>query len=124
MNRPLTQCPVCEGALHVSELSCSDCGTRLHGHFPPPPLARLPREHQEFVETFVRCRGIIRDVERALGVSYPTVRARLDAAVDSLEELLASADDAAREARRRDVLRQVAEGAITAAEAAELLRRL
>lgn len=124
MNRSVTQCPVCDSALQVSELSCSGCGTRLRGHFPPPPLARLPREHQEFVETFVRCRGIIRDVERALGVSYPTVRARLDAAVDALEGLLTTTDDAAREARRRDVLRQVAEGAITAADAAELLRRL
>ena len=124
MNRTVTQCPVCDASLRISELACTSCDTRLRGSFPPPPLARLPQEQQEFIETFVRCRGVIREVERALGISYPTVRARLDAAVDALESVRNDQDDSARESQRREILRRVAEGALTAAEAAPLLRRL
>lgn len=133
MNRTITHCPVCTASLGVTELTCPDCATRLCGNFPSPPLARLAPEHQAFVETFVLCRGIIRDVERVLGISYPTVRARLDAAVEALEAALAtpdaseedaSAPDTERDARRRDVLRQVAEGGLSAADAAELLRQV
>lgn len=123
MNRSPQQCPVCDEPLRISELSCPACQTRLCGEFPPPPLARLAPEHQSFIETFVRCRGVIRDVERVLGISYPTVRARLDAAVGALEATLAAPppDNAP---RRRAILRQVEEGTLTPADAARLLAEL
>ena len=133
MRRQVTLCPVCDAPLRVSELSCTRCPTRLHGAFPSPPLARLASEHQAFIETFVCCRGIIRDVERVLGVSYPTVRARLDAAVAALEEVkreseIAEAAPAASSLlppdRRRELLEQVVAGLLDPAEAAEALRRL
>ena len=123
MNPSPQQCPVCEGALRVSELSCSICHTRLCGHFPPPPLAQLTTEHQRFIETFVRCRGVIRDVERMLGISYPTVRARLDAAVNALEQALTE-QPLPENPRRRAILRQVTEGTLTATQAAQLLAEL
>jgi hypothetical protein len=85
--RQVVECPVCDTTLQVSELACPTCQTRLKGNFPTPPLAQLPAVHQEFILTFMRCRGIIRDVEEALGISYPTVRARLDAVVEALEAL-------------------------------------
>lgn len=129
MNRNIAHCPVCAASLEVTELTCTACATRLCGHFPSPALARVAPEHQAFIETFVLCRGIIRDVERVLGISYPTVRARLDAAVEALEEVVAVPETPAppaadREARRRAVLRQVAEGALSAADAADLLRQV
>ncbi len=141
MARQVTQCPVCDAPLRITELSCVRCETQLHGVFPAAPLARLPHEHQKFVETFVMCRGVIRDVERVLGVSYPTVRARLDAAVEALDRALAepvtpvpppppapppvsAAEEAAREARRRAILRAVEDGELEPADAAEALRRL
>jgi hypothetical protein len=66
---------------------------------------------------------VIRDVERMLGISYPTVRAKLDSAVNALEATLA--DTAAPEnPRRRTILRQVEEGSLTASEAARLLAEL
>ena len=130
--KQVSQCPVCDASLQVTELSCARCETRLKGRFPAPPLARLPEEHQRFVEVFLRCRGVLRDVERALGVSYPTVRARLDAAVDSLESLAdpsSAAPSAATavapgdEVKKR-ILRDVAEGRVDASEAARALKRL
>jgi hypothetical protein len=126
--RRITACPVCDAALEITELTCVACKTRLAGQFPPPPLARLASEHQAFVETFLRCRGVIRDVERALGISYPTVRARLDAAVEALETALA--EDAAdrdakqREKLRKEILRRVEEGKLSPSAAAEKLRHL
>jgi hypothetical protein len=123
MNQSPQQCPVCEEALHVSELSCPACQTRLCGAFLPPPLARLSQEHQSFIETFVRCRGVIRDVERMLGISYPTVRARLDATVSALEAALAT-PPTPESPRRRAILRQVEEGTLTASDAAQLLAEL
>jgi hypothetical protein len=102
--------------------------------FPPPTLAQIAPEHQGFVETFVRCRGVIRDVERALGLSYPTVRAKLDAAIAALEEVLRAPEvgvpaapmsgAAGRDETRRAVLRRVAAGELDPTAAAEQLRRL
>ena len=123
MNRSPQECPVCEGPLRVSELSCPACRTRLCGEFPPPPLARLSAEHQSFIETFVRCRGVIRDVERMLGISYPTVRAKLDSAVNALEATLADTP-APENPRRRAILSQVEEGTLSATEAVALLAAL
>src|SRR5688500_13763997 len=86
MRRLLTECPICDQPLEGTELDCRACATPLRGPFPPSgfPVCVLPAEHLSFLETFLRCRGNMRDVERSLGVSYPTVRARLDALLDSL----------------------------------------
>lgn len=137
MVKQVTRCPVCEGVLHVSELSCVACATSLRGRFPLSPLARLTPEQQSFIETFVRCRGVIRDVERALGISYPTVRARLDTVVEALGQAMGEAyeipvpapplppmETAEREVLRRDILRQVEEGTMSPGQAAGLLRHL
>jgi hypothetical protein len=79
------KCPLCSGALEITEASCLDCGIQLRGHFELAPYRNLDTEQLRFLETFLRCRGIIRDVEAALGISYPTVRARLDALLNALD---------------------------------------
>ena len=121
--RQITQCPMCDAGLRVSELSCTVCETRISGAFVSAPLARLPTEQQRFVETFVRCRGVLRDVERELGVSYPTVRARLDAAVAALETVIESPRPEANPSRTQ-LLRDVESGRLSPADAAQALRRL
>ena len=50
----------------------------LEGRFDPPPLARLPAEDQVFVAAFVRCHGSIKQMEKYFGVSYPTIKNRLN----------------------------------------------
>ena len=129
--RRITVCPCCDSSLEITELSCSVCETQLRGVFPAVPLARIAAEHQQFIETFVLCRGIIRDVERALGISYPTVRARLDAAVSALEAAVRPVEVPAlppavpdKDVRRREILRKVAAGDMTPSAAAERLRTL
>ena len=78
------QCPLCSGELEVTEASCLNCGVQLRGHFALAPYRNLDAEQIKFLETFLRCRGVIRDMEAALGISYPTVRARLDALLSTL----------------------------------------
>ena len=85
MRKMIGKCPACDGSdLEVTRLRCKSCGTAVEGRFSLSKLGNLSDEHQEFIETFIRCRGIIKDVERELGVSYPTVRGRLDRAIRAL----------------------------------------
>jgi hypothetical protein len=83
--RPLIlKCPSCNGDLSVSRIDCPSCNIHIEGEFSLPALLRLNRGQLDFVEVFVKNRGIIREVERELGVSYPTVRARLDEVIEAI----------------------------------------
>ena len=120
--RPIIlKCPSCDGNLTVARLECPDCAVSLEGEFAPPALLKLTGAQIDFVEVFVKNRGVIRDVERELGVSYPTVRARLDEVIAALGYSARSApqasasDDAS--SRRRSVLADLKDGKITPDEA-------
>jgi hypothetical protein len=78
MDRIVYVCPSCSGELEATQLECSHCGVKLTGQFRGCPFCRLSDEELDFALTFLRCRGNIRDVERVLGISYPTVRSRLE----------------------------------------------
>ena len=90
-------CPLCEGAVFVTRIECPACAIAIEGRFAARGLAELDGEQLAFVEVFVRNRGVIRDVEAELGVSYPTVRGRLDAVAEALTRQRPEA----REDRRR-----------------------
>lgn len=77
-------CPVCGERLRVVRLSCPRCGTEIAGDFEGCRFCGLEEKHLRFVETFLRCRGSIKEVERTLGLSYPTVKNMLDAALSAL----------------------------------------
>ena len=72
------RCPVCGDELAVTRLHCGSCDTQIEGRFQLGRFQRLSAEQLAFLEVFVKNRGIIKDVEAELGISYPTVRARLD----------------------------------------------
>ena|SRR5579884_1944761 len=75
---PMT-CPRCQSELEIRELECKQCDLQIRGHFGHGSrFDQLSSEQYAFLEVFLRSRGILRDVESALGISYPTVRARLD----------------------------------------------
>lgn len=122
MARFVGACPSCDSPMVVRRLECPTCGVGVDGRFDAGPLARLSREQLAFVETFLRARGKIKDVEEDLGISYPTVVARLN---DVLVTLGFEAGEDPREAERRQrILDQLAAGRLSAAEAAEQLRAL
>ena len=117
------RCPVCDDELLISKLTCPRCDTRLEGEFNPCKFCRLPAEQLEFLEVFIRSRGNIRDVEKELGISYPTVRSRLDSVIQALGYPVEKNDPAAAESRRQDILDALESGEIDTREAARLLRR-
>lgn len=78
MEKVLTNCPVCDGELEVAEYLCAKCGVSIKGRFRQNLIARLSPEDAEFVKVFLAAHGSIKEVERILGISYPTVKARLD----------------------------------------------
>ena len=80
----IATCPVCAGELAVTRLRCGGCGTTIEGEFGVGRFARLTREQTQVLESFLRSRGNLRDMERELLISYPTVRARVEALVRAL----------------------------------------
>ena len=79
MDLRVSKCPACAGTeFRIEKLRCTSCGTAVEGRFTVSRLATLPEEQVAFVETFLKSRGNIKEVERELGISYPTVRSRLD----------------------------------------------
>ena len=73
----LAACPVCADELLVQEYRCRGCGLVLRGAFRRCELCALPEELLHFVGVFLEAEGNFRSVERRLGISYPTVKARL-----------------------------------------------
>jgi hypothetical protein len=116
------KCPICAAQLRVVRLECGSCGTRLEGSFSLGRFHSLSADHLEFLEVFIRARGNFKDVERELGISYPTVRSRLDAVIRALGyQTEVEPDREAATERRKEILRQLADGRIAPDDAAELL---
>ncbi len=115
-----THCPVCHETLRVTGLRCPHCRTRIEGEFTLNEFALLPPEPLEFLRLFVKARGNLKEVERILGVSYPTVRARLEA----LLRVLGYEAEEETNDERAEVLAALERGEISAEEAAARLRAL
>lgn len=80
----ISTCPVCSSELAVTRLHCRSCGTSIEGDFSVGRFGRLNRDQLTLLESFLRSRGNLRDMERELGISYPTVRSRVEALVRAL----------------------------------------
>ena len=142
MYRAPHKCCICGEKLTVSRLSCDHCGTSMEGRFTGCRFCSLSPEEEMFLLTFIKNRGSIKDVERELGISYPTVRAALDNLIASLgPDSPAAAPSAPVEVRkeppgksrrgdsdtakaRKDILKMLSEHRITADEAAQKLKEL
>lgn len=129
----ISTCPVCSSELAVTRLHCRTCGTTLEGDFSVGRFGRLNREQLALLESFLRSRGNLREMERELGISYPTVRSRVEALVRSLgfgprdgdaEEVQADEPVVDRAASRQQILERLARHEISADEAAAAIRTL
>jgi hypothetical protein len=129
----ISTCPVCSSELAVTRLHCRSCGTTLEGDFSVGRFGRLSREQLTLLESFLRSRGNLRDMERELGISYPTVRSRVEALVRALGFGARGDDDQEDEAAgggttagdpRQAILERLARHEIGAEEAASAIRAL
>ena len=126
----IATCPVCSGELAVTRLHCRTCGTTIEGEFSVGRFARLGRDQHALLESFLRSRGNLRDMERELGISYPTVLARVEALVRSLgfgprgDESEPEPDTTPETGTREAILERLARREISAEEAATAIRAL
>lgn len=128
------QCPGCGGKLIITECKCSNCQLQMRGEFVPGSFALLPEDQLAFIRVFLRARGNLTEVERMLGVSYPTIRNKLDEINNVLEGKGEEGVDSSLidtavaspgiEESRRALLQQVADGQLSAAEALQALQDL
>jgi len=117
MTRYSVRCPYCYGHMRVERLRCESCGTAVEAEFEASPLVNLSPAQQEFVEQFVLVSGSLKEMAERLGVSYPTVRSRLDRIIESLQEPVSE-----EEQRRAAVLTALEEKRLTPEEAAHVLK--
>lgn len=128
----ISTCPVCSNELAVTRLHCRSCGTTLEGDFSVGRFGRLNRDQLALLESFLRSRGNLREMERELGISYPTVRSRVEALVRALgfgpradaDEIDESAGPPPAPRTRAEVLEALARHELSAEDAAATIRSL
>lgn len=120
MNIP-NKCPSCSGKVVVTQLCCTDCKTTINGSFELPQFAALAQDEENFLRVFLAARGSIKEVERQLGISYPTVKGKLEALLNKLG--LGSLQEEAKR-RRLEVVEKLERGEITAQDAISLLKKM
>jgi hypothetical protein len=121
----LGKCPVCGQDTEVTALSCNSCGTKIEGHFRLCRFCRLTEEQKNFIETFIKCRGNIKEVEKELGISYPTVKNKLEECANALGYSNAPNDGYAEyeaSEKRKEILDKINSGELSVDDALELLK--
>ena len=129
------RCPVCDHEMKISKLTCTYCPTKIEGEFSSCKFCQLPAEQLIFMEAFIKCRGNIKEVEKELGISYPTVRGRLDSVIEALgfgaykekelenENPNPNPNPQAESLRRQGILEALERGEISAQEATCQMRK-
>ena len=111
-------CPICESDLIVTKLKCTNCNTEISGAFQLSKFNYLSKEHLYFIEVFIKNRGNIKQVEKELGISYPTVKRNMDDVIESLGYKVS--DD--EKIKKDEIFKKLEAGEITALEAAKLMK--
>ena len=119
MRKFIPKCPFCYGGMTIQEIVCKKCNVTMKGDFSIPRIARLSVEEQEFIEEFVLVGGSLKELGARMRISYPTVRARLDRIIRSLESLRDEIDE-----REQNILNAIESGKIPAKEGARLIKEL
>lgn len=123
MNVLPTRCPLCGGEITVTRLHCLECDTTFEGRFSGGPFSQLTSEQLGFVETFIRCEGKITRMEDEIGLSYPTIRNRLQEIIRALGYEPGGDEPAGlSEEERQGILEDLDAGRITAEKAMRLLQ--
>jgi hypothetical protein len=112
-----------QAPIEIERVRLIESGVGIEGPFSLPPLAALPAEDQVFVAAFVRCHGSIKQMEKYFGVSYPTIKNRLNRIGSQLSFVeIEQGSDAEPPPSRSDVLDQVSRGELTVAQALARLK--
>ncbi|NQT64958.1 MAG: DUF2089 domain-containing protein [FCB group bacterium] len=119
MNKRLKQCPVCNSNLEIVEYHCPECDTSIKGKFGIGDLSLLSPAQQEFAKTFLCCSGNIKEVEKALNISYPTVKNKLA----EITSVLCIKEQREKDIISLEILDEIEKGNITVEEAVSKLKK-
>ena len=119
MNKRLKQCPVCNSNLEIVEYHCPSCDTSIKGKFGIGDLSLLTPVQQEFAKTFLCCSGNIKEVEKALNISYPTVKNKLA----EVTSVLCSKGQKVSDVKSNEILDEIEKGNLTVEEALSKLKK-
>ena len=119
MYKVLTECPVCSKEMKITKLKCNNCSTIIENDFSFSKFEKLSKEQLNFVEVFLDCRGNIKDVEKELGISYPTVRSKLD----EVNNALGLSNKKENSKDKKKIMDMLESGEIYSEEAIRLLRK-
>jgi hypothetical protein len=120
-NETIGKCPICSSELEVSKLTCNTCETTIDGHFVLCKFCKLTKDQKAFIDIFIKCRGNIKEVEKELGISYPTVKNKLEDAANALGHK--SDIDLSQNTNRKDILDKLNSGEIGVEQAIELMKK-
>lgn len=112
------RCPVCDHGMDITKLNCDYCNTTIEGQFTLCKFCKLKDEEKFFIEVFIKNRGNIKEIEKELGISYPTVRNKLESVIESLgynPKYTPKVD-------KKSILNKLSSGEISAEEAVKLLK--
>src|SRR5579862_7098688 len=107
----------------IERIRLKDQDVAIEGHFDVPPLAQLAADDQVFVAAFVRCHGSIKQMEQFFGVSYPTIKNRLNRIGAQLPFAEIDPEPEPRRPSTRELLSQLERGALTVDDVVRQLRR-
>lgn len=112
-----SDCPYCGSPMVVTRMACGRCKVAVEAAFPMSRMGMLPVEHQRFIEMFVLSGGNLKEIAEQVGVSYPTIRSRLDKVIEALRGEIAKTQRV-----RGTVLDAVSPDKTNAEEAARLIK--
>lgn len=126
MRKLIEQCPACGGEMIVTQQSCTRCETVVLGRFKSDIFSRLSAESLNFIIVFVKNRGNIKEMERELGLSYWTIRNRLNEVIAELGFETEAEDAAATQSanQRQEILARLERGELQVEDATALLEQL
>lgn len=118
MKNSLNKCPVCDNTLTITKYTCDDCHTEITGRFYNSGFSKLNEEQLDFIEIFVLKRGNIKEIEKELGISYPTVRNKLDNIISTLGHKVETSSS------KIEILSMLDNNEISPSDATRLLKEL
>ena len=110
-------CPLCGELIEITRIKCSGCGSEVNGSFKTGGFRLLPIEYQKFITVFLRHRGNIKQVEKELSISYPTINKMLDSINNILKGTAAE-----RPLSRREILDSIDKGEMSVKDATYILK--
>lgn len=116
----LGKCPICNSDTQVTRVFCNSCKTSIEGRFELCKFCKLTQEQKQFIDIFIKCRGNIKEVEKELGISYPTVKNKLEDVAGALG--YKSEPEQTDASKRKEVLEKLNNGEISVEEALVLMK--